>query len=137
MKGRAGLNGRRPGHTPSRPVPTAGREPPTDNVGQEGENIMSKANSQTKPKRRRVVFYCDAPEAKNVAVVGTFNDWDPHRHPMRHSGGGRWNKALILPPGNYEYKFWVDGCWQEDPRNGHKVPNSYGTANNLLAVRLD
>ena len=99
---------------------------------------MAKAHNKTKTaKRRRIIFYCDAPGARDVAVVGTFNDWDPRRHPMRHSGGGRWNKALILPPGRYEYKFWIDGRFQEDPRNGHKVPNSFGTTNNLLVVALD
>ena len=94
---------------------------------------MSKV-SNPNTKRRKVIFYCDAPEAKNVALVGTFNDWDTGRHPMNHGGGGRWNRALLLPPGVYEYKFWIDGRWQEDPRNGQTVPNPFGTVNSLLRV---
>jgi len=90
--------------------------------------------STPSPKRRKVTLYFDAPGARNVALVGTFNDWDPKRHPMHHSGGGRWNKSLFLPPGEYEYKFWIDGRWQEDPRNAQTVSNPYGTKNSRLSV---
>jgi 1,4-alpha-glucan branching enzyme len=85
-------------------------------------------------KRRKMTFYCDAPGARKVALVGTFNAWDPNRHPMHHSGGGLWNKSLFLPPGEYEYKFWIDGRWQEDPRSGQSVSNPFGTKNSLLRV---
>ena len=95
---------------------------------------MVKAASGAKPKRHKVMFFCDAPEARQVALVGTFNHWNPKQDPMRHIGGGRWNKALFLPPGEYEYKFWIDGRWREDPRNGRWVPNPFGTMNNLLTV---
>jgi 1,4-alpha-glucan branching enzyme len=90
--------------------------------------------SNPNPKRRKVVFYCDAPNAKKVALVGTFNDWDPSRHLMNHGGGGRWNKTLLLSAGEYEYKFWIDGLWQEDPRNRQTVPNPFGTRNSQLRV---
>jgi 1,4-alpha-glucan branching enzyme len=99
----------------------------------EGEITMPQ-RSTSPPKRRKVTFYCDAPGATNVAVVGTFNAWDPIRHPMHHGGGGRWNKSLFLPPGKYEYKFWIDGRWQEDPRNSQSVSNAFGTKNSLLQV---
>lgn len=91
-------------------------------------------HSTPQPKRRKVIFYCDTPHASQVALVGSFNDWDPERHPMNHGGGGRWNKALLLSPGEYEYKFWIDGRWQEDPRNGQTVVNPFGTLNSLLQV---
>jgi 1,4-alpha-glucan branching enzyme len=43
-----------------------------------------------------VNFAVWAPNAKRVSVVGTFNDWDGRRHPMRARGGvGIWE--LFLP----------------------------------------
>ncbi len=47
-----------------------------------------------------------APNASRVSVVGSFNDWDGRRHPMRcHPGNGLWE--IFVPgvgPGAY-YKF--------------------------------
>jgi 1,4-alpha-glucan branching enzyme len=43
-----------------------------------------------------VNFVVWAPNAKRVSVVGTFNDWDGRRHPMRSRGGvGIWE--LFIP----------------------------------------
>ena len=43
-----------------------------------------------------VNFAVWAPNAKRVSVVGTFNDWDGRRHPMRSRGGvGLWE--LFIP----------------------------------------
>jgi 1,4-alpha-glucan branching enzyme len=98
---------------------------------------MSKIKPKAKPQRRRVVFSLRAPEADIVALVGSFNDWDPHRHPMDNKGHGLWKKSVTLPPGEYEYKFWIDGQWREDPRNHRTLPNAFGTANNIVTVRTE
>ena len=42
-----------------------------------------------------------------VAVTGNFNQWDPHRHPMRRRNGGLWE---IFIPGIRQgevYKYFV------------------------------
>lgn len=48
-----------------------------------------------------------APNAESVTVTGNFNQWDPHRHPMRRREGGIWE--LFLPGiGQGEiYKYFV------------------------------
>lgn len=97
---------------------------------------MSKARSKSKPQRRRVTFYFEEPHADVVALVGTFNDWDPRRHPMKNKGYGVWNKTVTLPPGEYEYKFWIDGQWREDPRNTKTSRNPFGTVNSVLEVSV-
>ncbi|MCB2169820.1 MAG: glycogen-binding domain-containing protein [Deltaproteobacteria bacterium] len=98
---------------------------------------MSKIKPKAKPQRRRVVFSFRAPEADIVALVGSFNDWDPHRHPMDNKGHGLWKKSVTLPPGEYEYKFWIDGQWREDPRNHRTLPNAFGTTNNIVTVSTE
>jgi 1,4-alpha-glucan branching enzyme len=89
------------------------------------------------PARRpmhAVNFFCHAPDAKRVSVIGDFNDWDLTATPMHHAPDGRWLASLELPHGHHRYLFLVDG---------HPVldPNSYGTVRNeknekfsLLAV---
>ncbi|MBC2733543.1 MAG: glycoside hydrolase [Desulfobacteraceae bacterium] len=98
---------------------------------------MSKAIGKPKSPHRRVVFSFHAPEANIVSLVGSFNDWDPNRHPMQNKGHGLWKKAVTLPQGEYEYKFWIDGQWKEDPRNHRTSPNAYGTRNNIVSVNVE
>ena len=95
---------------------------------------MLRPKLKKQPKRRRVKFSIEAPEAQNVSLMGEFNAWNPKKHPMQNSGNGRWEKALLLPPGNYQYKFLVDGQWRGDLQNEQTCLNSYGTYNNIISV---
>jgi 5'-AMP-activated protein kinase regulatory beta subunit len=93
---------------------------------------MSKIKSKQKIKRKRWTFSLDAVEAKEVLLMGDFNNWSPKKHPMRKGEDGMWNKMVMLPPGDYEYKFLVDGQWREDPQNDHLCPNCFGTYNSVI-----
>ena len=97
----------------------------------------SPSGSKPKTSHRRVVFRCEAPDARNVALVGSLNDWDPQRHPMTRKGRAPWQKTVLLAPGVYEYKFWIDGQWREGPGNAHTRPNPFGTVNSIVAVSAD
>jgi hypothetical protein len=83
-----------------------------------------------------VLTYYD-PTAKVVAVAGDFNGWHPEASPLAATGFGEWNVRLTLRPGQYEYRFWVDGAWADDPLARHTTPNPYGGNNALLKVGLD
>lgn len=85
-------------------------------------------------KRQKVTFSFETRIAKDVILLGDFNDWNPKTHPMKKDGSGIWNKAVIIPPGRYEYKFLVDGKWTLDPRNNQSSPNCFGTYNSVLQV---
>ena len=89
----------------------------------------------TSPRRRKVLFTLKAPAAKEVCLAGNFNQWSGNKHRLKKNASGVWEKALMLTPGTYEYKYIVDGCWQEDPSNGLSAPNNFGTLNNLLTVK--
>ena len=39
-----------------------------------------------------------------------------------------------LPPGDYEYRFVVDGCWCSDPEAKETAPNPFGDHNAVLRV---
>ncbi len=91
-------------------------------------------DSNREKKRRKVDFRLEAPEASQVYLAGAFNNWSLKKHPMKKQGNGAWEKTLMLPAGNYEYKFWVDGRWVEDPNNGRRCMNSFGSMNSIVQI---
>jgi len=74
------------------------------------------------------------PQAREVFIAGSFNDWQPTATPLKPAGDGRWFVALSLSPGRYEYRFIADGEWLDDPSAKDVVPNPHGGANALLLV---
>ncbi len=95
---------------------------------------MSKKTQSKKALKRRITFKLEAAEANEAILVGDFNSWNVAKHAMKKDNKGRWTKIVTLPPGRYEYKFLVDGQWQNDPGNEEMVSNSFGTLNNILTV---
>jgi len=94
-----------------------------------------KKNS-SKQKTKKILFSLKAVEAKKVSLVGEFNNWNPDADPMQRDKNETWTKAKMLPSGNIEYKFWVDGEWKQDPENLRACPNCFGTQNNVVKVIL-
>jgi 1,4-alpha-glucan branching enzyme len=79
----------------------------------------------------RVTFRCSriaAPDAKNVSVVGDFNDWNVYAHRMRRLSNGDFAITLKLRPGReYEFQYLIDGMKWENDRNADKyVKSPYG-----------
>lgn len=72
-------------------------------------------------------------DANRVIVSGSFNRWDEHDFKMYRIKDG-WELKLDIKPGEYEYKFIVDGHWMEDPSNPSKVVNEFGQYNSLINV---
>ncbi|MFH0880903.1 MAG: glycosyltransferase family 39 protein [Lentisphaerota bacterium] len=78
--------------------------------------------------RRPHSFSFDGPEARSVAVCGTFNAWDSRQYPMARDTAGVWRIRLDLPLGAHEYEFKIDDQrWTEDPKNPLKqlTPSGY------------
>ncbi|MDP6777686.1 MAG: isoamylase early set domain-containing protein [Candidatus Latescibacteria bacterium] len=78
-------------------------------------------------------FKLVAPEAGEVFLVGTFNNWDPKGRPLKRGKAGLWRTFMSLEPGTYEYRFVVDGLWHNDP-GARAVPNPYGGLNCCVEV---
>lgn len=80
-----------------------------------------------------VKFRIQFPGARSVQVAGDFNDWNPKKGAMLDvEGQGIWSKELRLKPGIYQYRFVVDGHWQEDPHNPQKVETPFGVMNSVI-----
>jgi hypothetical protein len=82
-----------------------------------------------------VRFVLFAPEAQQVALAGTFNQWDPAATPLVRTGAsGIWAATLILPAGQHQYAFVVDGArWVADP-SAPAVDDGFGRQNSVLAL---
>ncbi|MBA2880328.1 1,4-alpha-glucan branching enzyme [Desulfosalsimonas propionicica] len=89
---------------------------------------------KTNKGRRRVTFRLAAPDAAEVSLGGSFNNWNNRKHLMKKKPGGFWEKIVMLPPGRYEYKFMIDGKWCLDPANRQSCDNSFGTRNSVIEV---
>jgi len=79
-----------------------------------------------------VFFFCDAPDAQQVALAGDFNRGDPI--PMRRMPDGRWMASLELPHGYHQYVFLVDEKPVLDPNAFGKARNERDEPVSLIAV---
>ena len=83
---------------------------------------------------RKVVFSYDlSPQAEQAYLAGDFNGWDPHADPMVKKAG-IFSITRNLAPGEYQYKFVVDGQWCVDPAAASQVPNDAGSMNSVIRV---
>ena len=49
-------------------------------------------------------------EAKEVALLGEFNEWDPDKHPLKKRKDGRFSVTVSLPAGKeYRFRYLLDG----------------------------
>ena len=85
-------------------------------------------------KAKPTEFKLYAPQAKKVVVAGSFNNWDVKSLFAKKDSKGNWSVKVSLKPGKYEYKFFVDGSWQNDPCAA-RTTNSFGTQNNLIEIK--
>ena len=84
--------------------------------------------------RHHVDFFCDAPGAKSVKLVGDFNGWDAGATPMRRMPDGRWMASLELHHGHHRYVFLVDGAPLLDPEASGVARNDANQPVSLIAV---
>ncbi|UCD28757.1 MAG: isoamylase early set domain-containing protein [Planctomycetota bacterium] len=80
------------------------------------------------------VYQPIGPSCKRVQLVGEFNNWQPEKGRMTRQKDGSFRKQVNLDPGEYRYKFFVDGNWVEDPQADGLVPNEFGTFDSLVSV---
>jgi 1,4-alpha-glucan branching enzyme len=74
-------------------------------------------------------FAFQAPTSRQVSLAGDFNNWDTNAAPMHKGPDGVWHLSVALKPGRYEYRFYADGVWRDDPTARQKAGNSLGSQN--------
>ena len=89
--------------------------------------------TQVMAAKKRVYFRYSSSDAKKVAVVGSFSHWEEVRL-LKKVKGDEWRTWMNLEPGVYEYRFLVDGQWTNDPECDQRVPNEFGSENDVLIV---
>lgn len=92
------------------------------------------AKKVAKPVAKAVTFTFHADKGKAVYVAGEFNKWNPTAKKMAFKAGV-YSAKLKLAPGDYQYKFVIDGTWCADPENANAVPNDQGTYNSVITVK--
>ncbi|MFH2012110.1 MAG: isoamylase early set domain-containing protein [Pseudomonadota bacterium] len=95
---------------------------------------MAKKVQKKETGKKRTTFTFEAAWADEVILMGDFNNWDAKKHPMKKDKAGIWKKTAILSPGRYEYKFLVNGQWENDPENDQTSVNCFGTQNNIINI---
>jgi hypothetical protein len=79
-------------------------------------------------------FHLEAPAAGSVKLAADFTDWEKSPLDLIKSEAGVWFTIVPLLPGNYTYRFIVDGEWCDDPRPAQRVANPFGTTDAVVNV---
>jgi 1,4-alpha-glucan branching enzyme len=79
-----------------------------------------------------VNFYCAAPHAQSVELVGDFNHWHPL--PMQRLVDGWWIAQVQLGHGHHQYRYLVDGKPMLDPHGAGITFDDQDERVSLIAV---
>lgn len=84
-----------------------------------------------------VVFRLQAPQARSVSVIGSFNHWNPKGYEMSQDPEtGNWSIGVDLSPGKHDYVFLVNGKEiTPDPQADISKADDYGHRNSTLFVK--
>jgi 1,4-alpha-glucan branching enzyme len=82
-----------------------------------------------------------APNARSVAVVGSFNGWQPQPLQLLRDGSGRWSGGVTGPKPGDQYKYRIEdasGGWQDkaDPY-ALRCEHPPGTASEIWDLAYD
>lgn len=96
---------------------------------------VSPVKSNTKTTVEKTIdFKFYAPLSKDVKLAGDFNGWNASKCPLKKQKDGHWTATLNLKSGSYQYRFLVDGNWENDQRPVKVVPNAFGTWNCVIEI---
>lgn len=79
----------------------------------------------------KVTFAIEAEEAQNVAVVGSFNDWNTEATQLTKLKNGTFKGTVDLEKDNsYEFRYVVDGTYVNDEQADSFQWNEFASAEN-------
>lgn len=84
------------------------------------------------PHARGVFFRVWAPNARRVSVIGSFNDWDGARHPLRAEENGNWSADVAEARAGDEYRFLLSTPSGEFSRVDPYAREVTGSAGNAV-----
>lgn len=84
---------------------------------------------------RSAYFIIYDTEATKIEVAGSFNQWTPQPLFRNPSDAGMWGARFDLLPGEYQYKYLIDGQWTMDPENLNPKKDREGHTNSTFVIR--
>lgn len=79
----------------------------------------------------KVTFSVPAEEAKSVAVVGSFNEWNTEATELKKLKNGTFKGTVDLESNNsYEFRYVVDGAYINDDQADAYAWNDFAAAEN-------
>lgn len=81
-----------------------------------------------------------APQAQTVSLIGSWQGWQPQQLQLRPTNKGWWHGIILLPPGQYTYRFWINPAtdaaprWCPDPENPIRQEGGYQTDHSVLII---
>ena len=77
-----------------------------------------------------------ATDAKNVCIVGEFNDWNIYANPMKKLKSGDYTITLELEPGReYQFRYLIDETrWENDWNADKYVKSPFGDSENSVVI---
>ncbi|MCL2880682.1 MAG: glycogen-binding domain-containing protein [Treponema sp.] len=92
------------------------------------------ANPAAGPGPGTYRFNYRGPPGETVTVGGSFNHWDPFMYELRETSPGFYTLSLPLPPGSFQYVFFLRGEQIPDPDNPQKLYSQDGSIVSVAVV---
>src|SRR5258705_5218820 len=108
-------------------------EPGRKNSFQPAESAASARKKDSAAKKEAFTYF--APSADNVMLMGDFTEWEQNPISLKKQKDGTWKATVPLEPGEHQYRFLVDGKWQDDSECSERRPNSFGEQNCIRHVQ--
>jgi len=98
--------------------------------------VKGKTDKAKKKDVTTHIFSLDRPEAGEIRISASWNDWDPLGDRLIRDEDGVWSIKVPLPPGMHAYRFCVDGRCMADPDEPDKaVTDRYGDKVTTVVVK--
>lgn len=95
--------------------------------------MLKKQHLKTKPVCKVTFEVPKAIQARSVYLVGDFNGWDNGATLMRKLKDGRHTVTLALDLDQaYEFRYLLDGAWDNDWQADAYRPNPFGSDNSVV-----
>ncbi|UCB44262.1 MAG: glycogen-binding domain-containing protein [Spirochaetota bacterium] len=91
-------------------------------------------NNPVQVKNNTYIFYYKNDRAREVYLVGDFNNWNPYSLPMNKNISGLWEMEVDILPGSYAYILVVDGVYRKDPLGSTVVFDRF--ENEFSSIRI-
>ena len=95
---------------------------------------ITKQYLKSKPKECKVTFTVAAEGAKEVKLAGDFTDWKPKKSiALKKLKNSSFKGSVSLPKDkSYEFKYYIDGEWVNDPEADSYKWNDFAAADNSV-----